>query len=170
MKTDLFQSCGHCWVSQICWHIECSTFTASSFRTWNSSADIPSPPLALFIVILLKACLTLDSRMSDSMWMITQTSYLGHSVQFISVSQLCLTFCDPTDCSMPCFPVHHQLPELAQTHIHWVSDAIQPSHPLLSPSPPAFNLSQLQGIFKWVSSLHQVAKVLEFQLQHQSLQ
>ena len=67
-------------------------------------------------------------------------------------------------------PVHHQLPEFTQTHVHWVSDAIQPSHPLLSPSPPAFNLSQHQGLFKWVRSLHQVVKVLEFQLQHQSFQ
>ena len=66
-------------------------------------------------------------------------------------------------------PVHHQLPE-PQTHLHWVGDAIQPSHPLLSPSPPAFNLSQHQGHFKWVGSLHQVAKVLEFQLKHQSFQ
>ena len=91
------------------------------------------------------------------------------SVQFSSISQSCPTLCDPIDCSMPSFPVHHQLSELAQTHVHWVNDAIQPSHPLSYPS-PAFNLSQHQGIFKWVSSLHQVAKVLEFQLQHQSFQ
>ena len=65
------------------------------------------------------------------------------------------------DCSMPGLPVHHQLPEFTQTHVHWVSDAIQPSHPLSSPSPPAFSLSQHQGLFKWVSSSHQVAKVLE---------
>ena len=68
------------------------------------------------------------------------------------------------DCSMPGFPVHHQLPELAQTHVYQVGDAIQPSHPLLSPSPPAFSLSQLQGLFQSVSSLHQVAKVMELQL------
>ena len=74
------------------------------------------------------------------------------------------------DCSTPGFPVHHQLPEPTQTHIHWISDAIQPSHPLLSPSPPALNLSQHQGLFQGVSSLHHVAKVLELQLQHQSLQ
>ena len=74
------------------------------------------------------------------------------------------------DCSIPGFPVHHTLPELAQTHVHRVSDAIQPSHPLSSPSPPAFNLSQHQGLFQRVSSLHQVAKVLELQLQHQSFQ
>ena len=89
--------------------------------------------------------------------------------QLSSVAQSCLTLCNPMDCSTPGFPVLHQPPELA-THVHWVGDAIQPSHPLSSPSPPAFNLSQHQGLFKWVSSSHQVAKVLEFQLQHQSFQ
>ena len=76
----------------------------------------------------------------------------------------------PHDHSTPGLPVHHQLLEFTQTHVHWVGDAIQASHPLLSPTPPALNLSQHQGFFKWVSSSHQVAKVLEFQLQHQSLQ
>ena len=76
-----------------------------------------------------------------------------------SVAQSCRILWDPMDCSMPGLPVHHQLLELAQTHVHWVGDAIQPSHPLSSPSPPTFNLSQHQGLFKWVSSLHQVAKV-----------
>ena len=74
------------------------------------------------------------------------------------------------DCSTQGFPVHHQLWEFAQTLVYWVSDAIQPSHPLLSPSPPAFNLSHHQGLFQWICSSHQVAKVLEFQLQHQSFQ
>ena len=87
------------------------------------------------------------------------------SLQFSSVIQSCPALCDPMDCSMPGLPVHHQLLELAQTHDRQVSDAIQPSHPLSSPSPPAFNLSQHQGHFPWVSSSHQVAKVLEFQLQ-----
>ena len=90
------------------------------------------------------------------------------SVQFSSVARSCLTLYDPTDCSTPGVPVHHQLPELAQIHVHWLSDAIQPSQSLLPPSPPTFNLSQHQGLFKWVSSSHQVAKVLEFQLQYQS--
>ena len=90
--------------------------------------------------------------------------------QFSSVTQLCLTLCDPIDCSMPGFLVLHQLAELTQTHVHWVGDAIQLSHPLSSPSPPTFNLSQHQGLFKWVISSHQVAKVSEFQLQHQSFQ
>ena len=76
----------------------------------------------------------------------------------------------PLGCSTPGLPVHHQLPELAQTHVHWVGDAIQPSHPVSPPSPPAFNLSQRQGLFQWVSSSHQVARILEFQLQHQSVQ
>ena len=87
-----------------------------------------------------------------------------------SVAQSCLTLWDPMNHSTPGLPVHHQLPESTQTHVHWVGDAIQPSHPLLSPSPPALNLSQHQGLFKWVSSSNKVAKVLEFQLQHQSYQ
>ena len=87
-----------------------------------------------------------------------------------SVTQSCLTLCDPMDCSTPGFPVHHQLPDLAQTHVHQVGDAIQPSHPLSSPSLPALNLYQHQGLFQWVTSSHQVAKILEFQLQHQSFQ
>ena len=91
------------------------------------------------------------------------------SVQCNSVVQLCLTLCNPMDHSTPGFPVYHQLPEFTQTHVHRVGDAIQPSHPLSSPSPPALNLSQHQGLFKWVSSLHQVVKVLEFQL-HLSFQ
>ena len=92
------------------------------------------------------------------------------SVQFSSVTQWCPTLCDPMNCSMPGLPVHHQLPEFTQTHVHRVSNAIQPSHPLSSPSPPAPNPSQHQSLFQWVNSSHEVAKVLEFQLQHQSLQ
>ena len=87
-----------------------------------------------------------------------------------SVAQSCLTLCNPMDCSTPGFPVHHQLAELAQTRVHWVGDAIQPSHPLSSLSLPAFSLSQHQGkmtLFQWVNSSHQVAKVLELQLQHE---
>ena len=92
------------------------------------------------------------------------------SVQFSSVNQLCRTLCDPMNCSMPGLSVHHQLLEFTQTHVYRVSDAIQTSHPWSSPSPPALNLSQHQGLFKWVSSSHQADKVLEFQLQHQSFQ
>ena len=91
-------------------------------------------------------------------------------IQFSSVTQSCLTLCDTMNCSMPGLPVCHQFPEFTQTHVHWVGDAIQPSHPLSSTSPSALNLSQNQGLSKWISCLHQVAKVLEFQLQHQSFQ
>ena len=87
-----------------------------------------------------------------------------------SVDQLCPTLCDPMDCKTPGFPVHHQCLELAQTHVHCVGDAIQPLHPLSSLPSPAFNLSQHQDLFQWVRSSHQVARVLEFQLQHQSFQ
>ena len=85
---------------------------------------------------------------------------LWTSVQFSSVAQSCLTLCNSMNCSMPGLPVHPQLLEFTQTHVHWVGDATQPSHPLSSPSPPALKLSQHQGLFKWVSSSYQVAKVL----------
>ena len=101
----------------------------------------------------------------DSKGLLYSSKHKALRPKFISVTQSCLTLCDPMDC----FPVHHQLPELAQTHVHRVSDAIQPSHPLSTPS-PALSLYQRQGLYQWVDSLHQVAKVLEFQLQHQSFQ
>ena len=99
----------------------------------------------------------------------TIPSFLS-SVQLSSVAQLYPTLWDPMNRSTPGLPLHHQLPEFTQTHVHWVGDAIQPSPPLSSPSPPALNLSQHQGLFQRVNSSRQVAKVLEFQLQHQSFQ
>ena len=92
------------------------------------------------------------------------------SVQTSSVAQSCLTLCDPMYHSMPGLPVHHQLPEFTQTHVHRYGNAIQPSHPLSSPSPPAPKPSQQQDLFQWVNSSHEMAKVLEFQPQHQSVQ
>ena len=93
-----------------------------------------------------------------------------HSI-FSSVQLLsCPTLCDPMNCSTPGLPVHHQLPEFTQTHVHRVGDAVQSSHPLSSPSPPVPNPSQYQGLFQWVNSSHEVAKVLQFQPQHQSFQ
>ena len=162
-----FTSYGYCWVFQIFWHIECSTFTALSFRIWNSTTGIPSPPLALFIVMLPKAHLTSHSRMSVYRWVIIPSwlsgswrSFLYHSsvyswhivissasVQFSSVAQSCLTQCDHMNRSMPGLPVHHQLLEFTQTHAHRVDDVIQSSYPLSSPSPPAPNPSQCQGLF-----------------------
>ena len=98
----------------------------------------------------------------------TSLHFQFSSVQFIP--QLCPTLCNPMDYSTPGFPVHHQLPEIIQTQDHWVSDVIQPSHPLSSPFPSTFNLSQHWGLFKLISSMHQEAKVLEFQYQHESFQ
>ena len=94
-----------------------------------------------------------SSDAKSGRWVIISSFLAVSSIQFGSVTQSCLTFCNPVDCSMQGFPVYHQLPELAQAHVHWIGDAIQPSHILLSPSPPAFNLSQQQGLFKWVGSL-----------------
>ena len=103
---------------------------------------------------------------SDSFY---NTNWIN-SVQFSSVAQSCPILCDPMNRSTPGLPVHHQLQEFTQTHVHRVSDAIQPSHPLSSSSPPAPNPSQHQSLFLWVNSSHKVAKVLEFQLQHHSFQ
>ena len=108
--------------------------------------------------ILIFSNLLFSSGSSNSLqryWHLTHFN----SVQFST--QSCPALCNPINCSTPGLPVQHQLPESTQTYVHWDGDAIQPSHPLLSPSPPALNLSQHQGLFKWISSLHQVAKVLE---------
>ena len=124
----------------------------------NSHILIPSSLLLLFSLLSFKPDMELDLPV------------FLNSVQFTSVTQSCPTLCDLMNHSMPGFHVHHWLPEFTQTHVHRVSYSIQPSHPLSSPSPPTFNLSQHQGLVKWVNSLHQVAKLLEFQLQHQSFQ
>ena len=101
---------------------------------------------------------------------ISVTNNAAQTLRHQQILTSCLALCDPMDCSMPGFPVLHHFPELAQTHVHWVSDVIQPSHLLSSPSPSSFYLSQHQGLFQWVGSSNQVAKVLELQLQHQSIQ
>ena len=120
-------------------------------------ASSPGRFMELFLTIIFIFCSCIVSHCVDI-----------PSVQFSLVAQSCLTLCDPMNCSMPELPVHHQLPESTQTHVRWVSDAIQPSHPLSSPSPPALNLSQHQGLFQWVSSSRRMAKVLELQLRHRS--
>ena len=106
-------------------------------------------------------------RVNHNHWKGSDLSFNLWGFQFSSVTQSCPTLCVPMDCSMPGFSVHNQLPEFTQIHVHRVSYAIQLSHPLSSPSPSTFNLAQHQGLFQWVSSSHQVAKLLEFQLQHQ---
>ena len=136
--------------------------------------DYPPNMPSLVIIKISKVIISPISRFAYSVLTdISNNMTFSHpysSVQFSSVTQSCLILCDPMDCSIPGLPVHHQLSEFTQTHARWVSDAFQKSHLLSSPSSPAFNLSQCQGLFKWVSSMHQVAKVLEFQLQHQSFQ
>ena len=102
----------------------------------------------------------------STLWGLIWNISMKKGRRFSSVAQSCLTLCHLMDFSTPGLPVHHQLPELTQTHVHWVSDAIQPSHSLSSSYPPTLNLFQHQGLFQWVSSLHQVAKLLEFQHQY----
>ena len=117
------------------------------------------------------SCIQQWSLRSHTLVSCKTLKYLPEKIDaFRSVTQSCPTLWDPMDCSTSDLPVHHQILQFTQTRVHWVSDAIQPSHPLSSPSPPALNLSQHQSLFKWVSSLHEVAKGLEFQLQHQSFQ
>ena len=114
MKTDLFQSCGHCWVFQICWHIEFSTSTSSSSRVWNSSTRIPSPPLVLFVVMLPKACLTLHSRMSGSRWVITP-SWLSGSWRSFFVQFFCVFL--PPLLNIFCFCYVHTISVLYWIHL-----------------------------------------------------
>ena len=109
-------------------------------------------------------CKLRDFQLLKHLFGIMPCGLTRYSVQFSSVAQSCPTLCDPMNCSTPGLPVHHQLPEFTQTQVHQVCDAIQPSHPLSSPSPLAPNPSQHRGLFQWVNSSHEVAKVLEFQL------
>ena len=139
------QTCVSCISSQILY--DWTTREAHWIHTWIQS-DITPDYFWKTIFFLIRICFN----------------------QFSSVTQACPTLCDPMNRSMPGLPVHHKLPEFTQTHAHRVGDAIQPSHPLLSPSPPAPNPSQHQSLFQRVNSSHEVAKVLEFQLQHQSFQ
>ena len=131
-----------------------------------SPGDLPDPGIKPSSPTL--ACRFFTTKPPEKALIRTLFIYMHH---FSSITQSCPTVCDPMSCSMPDLPVNHQLLEFTQTRVHWVSDAIQPSHhPLSSPSPPALNLSQHQCLFKWVSSSRQVAKLLECQLQHQSFQ
>ena len=125
-----------------------------TFKTWAT------------YTLIFKRNERLSASFCLSIYLYRQIDMYISSVQSLSRVRLC----DPMDSSMPGLPVHHQLLEFTQSHVHWVGDAIQPSHPLSTPYSPTFSLSQHQGLFQWVSSSHQVAKVLEFQLQHQSFQ
>ena len=130
-----------------------SAFSKTSLNIWKFKVHVS-----------LKPCLENFKHYFTSIWDDCKSLPQSSSVQLISVAQSCSTLCDPMNRSTPGLPVHHQLPEFTQTHVHRVRDAIQPSHPLSSPSPPAPNRSQHPSLFQWVNSLHEVAKVLELQL------
>ena len=143
-------------------------------ENWLRSVDHPlsgmprsKPNNILDSIITKKGCIN-NSKMQSWVWSWIWKWSIPNTIQFSSVTQSCPTLCNPMNHSTPGLPVHHQLPEFTQTHGHRVGDAIQPSHPLSSPSPPAPNPSQNQGLFQWINSSHEVAKVLEFQRQHQS--
>ena len=153
--------------------VTCDTLSClQSYHGWFTCASTKAPSLTgtLDPIYLSRASLlpSYPPPPASSGFPLFLALSQQHRNTLLSVQSLSL--CNPMDCSTPGFPVHHQLPKLAQTHVHWVGDAIQPSHPLSSPPLPAFNLSQHQSLFQEVSSLHQMAKVLEFQLQHQSFQ
>ena len=138
--------------------ITLKTYVQASRKDLND-AELEMVTVDLLYDVLI-ACLFLACILKD----------FFHISYCCFVAKSCSALCNSMDCSMPGFPVLHRLPGLAQTHVHQIGDAIQPSHPLSSPSPPAFNLSQDQGLFQSVGCLHQVVMVLELQLQHQSLQ
>ena len=150
----------HNWVTELNWKLP--------FKTFWSVSHLPSPIYGIeslnnrvwqglqWTKCFFRNWISSSGSLNLSHW------YNG-SVQFSSVAQSCPTFWDPMNHSTPGLPVHHQLPEFTQTHIHRVSDAIQPPHPLSSPSPPASNASQHQSLFQWVNSSHEVDKVLELQ-------
>ena len=132
---------------------------ASTIRHCKCMTRLLLPPLQASCHLRLFAPAILSEIVSPGFKWLTFRPPKRGLAQFSSVAQLCLTLCNPVNHSTPGLPVHHQLPESTQTHVHWGSDAIQPSHPLSSPSPPALNLSQHQGLFKWVSSSKQVAEL-----------
>ena len=143
------------------------------FNRWMDKEAVVIYTMVYCLVIKKEHIWVSSNKMDEPRTYYTEWTKLEREKQisqFSSVTQSYPTLCNPMNCSMPGLPVHHQLPESTQSHVHCVGDAIQPSHPLSSPSLPAFNPSQHQGLFQWVSSSHQVAKVLEFQLQHQSFQ
>ena len=152
------------------------TNSQSLLKLMSIESVMPSNHLILCSTFLLSPLIFPSIRVfsNESVLCIRWPKYWSFSFSISqsvsSVAQSCLTLCDPMNHSMPGLAVRHQLPESSQTHVHWIGNVIQPSHPLSSPSPPALNPSQHHGLFKWVSSSHQVAKVLELQLQHQSFQ
>ena len=141
-----------------------STGWQSLRHNWGTNTNMVYFQCSFSLWTFLEMAICMSTDRHTTTWARSRFNLQTKSDQIRSVAQSCLTLCDPMNCSTPGLPVHHQLPEFTQTHVHWVSDAIQPSHPLSSPSPPAPNPSQHQSLFQWVNSSHEVAKVLEFQL------
>ena len=154
-----------CFLFCNCRHHCCSVSNNSEFWSWERLKCIHG---VLFVLRIRNTAQQFPSdRHADIYLMLLWEMHVSHTFfkdQIRSVAQSCLTLCDPMNRNTPGLPVHHQLLEFTQTHVHRVSDAIHPSHPLSSPSPPAPNPSQHQSLFQWVNSSHEVAKVLEFQL------
>ena len=148
-------------------------YNTGSTKSWTRLKQLSMHTCMVVLFLVFWETSILFSIVAASVFIPTSSvwgfSFL-YTFQFSSVTQLCPTLCNPMNRSMPGFPVHHQLLEFTQTQAHRVSGATQPSHPLSSLSPPAPNPSQHQGLCQWVNSSHEVAKVLEFQLQHQSFQ
>ena len=159
----------------------------SPFLWYNTLLNLTQNSLCVCVYTIIKLCLMVPYWYVLQLYLLTiislvillcvsafpspiLTSVMGRKVQFRSVQLVMSSSLQPHGLQHSTPPCHRQLPEPAQTHVHWVGDAVQPSHPLSSPSPPAFNRSQHQGLFQWVSSPHQIAKVLELQLQHLSFQ
>ena len=169
LLASLLSSWGSSTFKNTCSHL--AAFSMGLTAEW-SPQKLASLWIEVWVCVILKKILFEGSEQpfSERYMSLKISEMFSISIQFSSVTQSCPNICSPMDCSTPGLPVHRQLPEFTQTHVHWVNDAIQPSHPLSSPFPPVFNLSPHQGLFKWVSSLHLVAKVLEFQPQHKSFQ
>ena len=163
------QSLSHIWLIATPWTAARQASLSSTLS--QSLLKVMSTELVMVSNHLILCCPFLNHSQHQDIFQVggKKKHQESDSVQFSSVAQSCLSLCDPMGCNMPGLPLHHKLTKFTQTHVHRVSDTIQPSHSLSSPS-PAFSLSQYQGLIKWVISLHQVAKVLEFQLQHQSFQ
>ena len=157
----------HVWLFATLWTVAYQAPLPIGFSRQEYWSGLPCPPPEDLPDPGIKPESLKPSALAGGFFTILATCeapYYISSVQFSSVAQSCLTLWDPINCITPGLPAHHQLPEFTQIHVHRVSDAIQPSHPLLSPSPPAPNPSQHQSLFQWVNSSHEVAKVLEFQL------